>query len=86
MEAVFQAEQGEDSLLAMVDFKWLMAGLGWRVDPRRVRREAAFVGLCAGVGLDRVAGGLRRRRAELLHRHAEFSLHLNERQAPGLES
>jgi hypothetical protein len=86
MEAVFQPEQGDDSLLAMVDFKWLMAGLGWRVDLTRLRRDAAYLGQCARLGLDSESPWLRRRSAELLNRHTEFSRHLNERQAPGLES
>ena len=31
-----------DTLLAEVDFKWLMAGQGWRVDPTRFHADAAY--------------------------------------------
>lgn len=31
-----------DALLAEVDFKWLMAGLGYRVDPKRFYADQAY--------------------------------------------
>lgn len=31
-----------DSLLAEVDFKWLMAGQGYRVDPKRFSTDRAY--------------------------------------------
>lgn len=35
----------------LVDFKWLMAGLGWWVDLSRVRRDPAYAGECVRRGL-----------------------------------
>ena len=45
----------------MVDFKWLMAGLGWRVDLTRMRRDAAYLGECAQRGLASESALLRER-------------------------
>ncbi|HEV8314216.1 MAG TPA: hypothetical protein VGQ23_14205 [Burkholderiaceae bacterium] len=52
--------------LALVDFKWLMAGLGWWVDLSRLRRDTAYAGECARRGLSSESSVLRRRSQELL--------------------
>jgi hypothetical protein len=58
--------RADDGLLAMVDFKWLMAGLGWRVDLTRMRRDAAYLGECVQRGLASESGLLRERSVDLL--------------------
>jgi hypothetical protein len=58
--------RADDGLLTMVDFKWLMAGLGWRVDLTRMRRDAAYLGECAQRGLASGSTLLRERSVELL--------------------
>jgi hypothetical protein len=70
MQAVPGAADADDRLLAMVDFKWLMAGLGWRIDLSRLCRDADYLGDCARLGLATDSPWLRRRSAELLQRHA----------------
>ena len=59
----------DDHLLALVDFKWLMVGLGWRIDLTRLRRDAAYLGECARLGLSSELPLLRQRSADLLSRH-----------------
>ena len=56
----------DDGLLTMVDFKWLMAGLGWRIDLTRMRRDAAYLGECAQRGLASESALLRERSVALL--------------------
>lgn len=58
--------QEDDTFLAMVDFKWLMAGLGWWIDLSRLRRDAAYLGECAQRGLASESALLRQRSLELL--------------------
>jgi hypothetical protein len=41
----------EEVFVDLVSFKWLMAGLGWRVDLTRIRRDAAYAHECAARGL-----------------------------------
>lgn len=60
----------DDHLLALVDFKWLMVGLGWRIDLTRLRCDAAYLGECARLGLSSELPLLRQRSADLLSRHA----------------
>ena len=59
-------DPGDDGLLTMVDFKWLMAGLGWRVDLTRMRRDAAYLGEWAQRGLASESALLRERSVDLL--------------------
>ena len=56
----------DDGLLTMVDFKWLMAGLGWRIDLTRMRRDAAYLGECVQRGLASGSALLRERSVDLL--------------------
>ena len=62
--------RADDGLLTMVDFKWLMAGLGWRVDLTRMRRAAAYLGECAQRGLASESALLRERSVDLLRARA----------------
>ena len=41
----------DDSLLRLVDFKWLMAGMGWWIDLSRLQRDSAYAGECVQHGL-----------------------------------
>ena len=50
----------------LVDFKWLMAGLGWWVDVPRLRRDALYADQCARRGLASESPLLQRRSEELL--------------------
>lgn len=70
MDAVPVMGDSEDGLLALVDFKWLMAGLGWRIDLTRLRRDAGYLGECARLGLSSECAVLRHCSADLLSRHA----------------
>jgi hypothetical protein len=56
----------DDGLLTMVDFKWLMAGLGWRIDLTRMRCDAAYLCECAQRGLASGSTLLRKRSVDLL--------------------
>jgi hypothetical protein len=55
-----------ERFLELVDFKWLMAGLGWRVDLTRLQQDTAYVGECALRGLSSELPLLRQRSSELL--------------------
>jgi len=61
-----QTPEGEDTFLNLVDFKWLMAGLGWWVDLSRLQRDAAYAGECVQRGLASGSELLRQRSVELL--------------------
>ena len=52
--------------LDLVDFKWLMAGLGWWVDLSRLRRDIGYADACARRGLSSDSPVLQRRSRELL--------------------
>jgi hypothetical protein len=41
----------DEVFVDLVSFKWLMAGLGWRVDLTRMRRDTAYARECAVRGL-----------------------------------
>lgn len=69
MEVLPVCPEGDEHLLALVDFKWLMVGLGWRIDLSRLCRDAAYLGECARLGLASELPLLRQRSADLLHRH-----------------
>ena len=61
-----QAADGDDVFLNLVGFKWLMLGLGWRVDLSRFQHDAAYASECVRRGLSSDCGPLRRRSADLL--------------------
>jgi hypothetical protein len=41
----------DEVFVDLVSFKWLMAGLGWRVDLTRMRCDAGYARECAARGL-----------------------------------
>ena len=65
----------DDGLLRLVDFKWLMAGLGWRVDLTRLQRDTAYAAQCVQRGLASGSDLLRQRSVELLPSLARMSAH-----------
>ena len=56
----------DPELLDLVTFKWLMAGIGWRVDVPRLRQDADYARVCAQRGLESGQAVLGERAAELL--------------------
>ncbi len=38
--------EGNDTFLHLVDFKWLMAGVGWWVNLTRLQRDGAYADEC----------------------------------------
>jgi hypothetical protein len=67
MDATAEDTLARDAMfLALVDFKWLMAGLGWWVDLSRLRRDLGYADECARRGLASESPVLRRRSRELL--------------------
>jgi hypothetical protein len=56
----------DTELLDLVTFKWLMAGIGWRVDLPRLRADADYARVCAQRGLESGQWLLGERAAELL--------------------
>jgi len=61
-----QSPDRDDVFLNLVGFKWLMLGLGWRVELSRFWHDAAYASECVRRGLSSDCGPLRRRSAELL--------------------
>jgi len=53
-------------LLDLVSFKWLMAGIGWRVDLPRLEKDADYARACAQRGMESGQALLGARSAELL--------------------
>jgi len=41
-----QAQQMQHAFVDLVSFKWLMAGVGWRVDLTRLQRDRAYSEEC----------------------------------------
>lgn len=58
--------EDDRQLLDLVTFKWLMAGIGWRVDVPRLRKDADYARVCAQRGLESGQPLLGARSAELL--------------------
>ncbi|MBT2304682.1 hypothetical protein J7E70_30130 [Variovorax paradoxus] len=58
--------EGDDFFLNLVDFKWLMAGVGWWVDLSRLRSDRAYVNECLQRALRSDSELLRKRSVELL--------------------
>jgi hypothetical protein len=58
--------QSHDTLLDLVDFKWLMAGHGWRVDLTRLQRDEAYMRECLARALQTRCALLQARGAMLL--------------------
>ena len=60
-----QAIEEEGSFLDLVDFKWLMTGLGLRVELSRLQHDMAYARECLQRGLASDSSLLRQRSAEL---------------------
>lgn len=58
--------EGNDVLLNLVDFKWLMAGVGWWVNLSRLQSDRAYVDECLQRAMRSDSELLRRHSAELL--------------------
>jgi hypothetical protein len=56
----------DDTFLRLVDFKWLMAGLGWWVSLTRLQSDTRYVDECLQRALSSDSALLRERSAELL--------------------
>lgn len=61
-----QTLQQDCTFLDLVDFKWLMAGVGWWVDLSRLPRDLAYAGECAQRGLSSNSSLVRQRAVELM--------------------
>lgn len=53
-------------LVHLVEFKWLMIGMGWRVDISRFERDPSYASVCIERGLRAVPPSLRERMRKLL--------------------
>lgn len=58
--------QGVDCFLNLVDFKWLMAGIGWWVDLPRLRNDKAYADECLQRALRSDSQFLQKHSVELL--------------------
>lgn len=58
--------EGSDTFLNLVDFKWLMAGIGWWVDLSRLQSDGAYVDECLQRALRSDSELLRKHSVELL--------------------
>ncbi|NRF71332.1 hypothetical protein HLB44_30540 [Aquincola sp. S2] len=56
----------DDTFLNLVDFKWLMAGVGWWVDLSRLQRDRSYIDQCLQRALRSDSQLLRKRSVELL--------------------
>jgi hypothetical protein len=67
------AQHHDGGFVDLVDFKWLMAGLGWWVDLSRLQRDKAYADECVARGIASGSQLVRQRSAELLSRlvHAD---------------
>jgi hypothetical protein len=61
-----QGPEGSDFFLNLVDFKWLMAGVGWWVDLSRLQSDRAYIDECLQLALSSDSELLRKRSFELL--------------------
>ena len=58
--------EGDGAFLNLVDFKWLMAGVGWWVDLSRLQSEGGYIDECLQRALESDSELLRKRSVELL--------------------
>lgn len=61
-----EGPEGDDNFLKLVDFKWLMAGVGWRVDLSRLQSDKAYADKCLQRALESGSELLRKCCVELL--------------------
>ena len=59
------AEDASASLLAKVDFKWLMAGQGWWIDPKRFQCDPLYAAGWLSIALASPSFALRARAASI---------------------
>jgi hypothetical protein len=60
------AADGRISLLAAVDFKWLMTGHGWWVDSARFHADPSYAATLLGLAMESPSAALRECAARLL--------------------
>ncbi|MDP9968997.1 hypothetical protein J2W39_000220 [Variovorax paradoxus] len=65
-ETHVKGSEGNDAFLNLVDFKWLMAGVGWRVDLSRLQIDRTYIDECLQRALRSNSELLRERSIELL--------------------
>ena len=58
--------EGDDAFLNLVDFKWLMAGVGWWVSLSRLQSDSGYIDECLRRALESDSELLRKRSVELL--------------------
>ncbi|NDZ18859.1 hypothetical protein C7T35_39525 [Variovorax sp. WS11] len=58
--------EGSDRFLKLVDFKWLMAGIGWWVDLSRLQSDEAYIEECLQRALRSNSELLQARSVEML--------------------
>jgi hypothetical protein len=61
-----QGPDGNDSFLKLVEFKWLMAGVGWWVDLTRLQRDGSYGDECLQRAMSSGSLPLQAHGAELL--------------------
>jgi hypothetical protein len=71
-------------LLSLVAFKWLMSGLGWRVDLPRMQSDPVYAARCVQLELNSDSEWLRRRSVELLPLVAHCSRDADDAGARGM--
>ncbi|MBS0450001.1 MAG: hypothetical protein JSS14_01695 [Proteobacteria bacterium] len=59
-------QESDDTFLRLVDFKWLMAGAGWRVNLSRLQSDRGYIHECLQRALRSDSELLRERSTELL--------------------
>ncbi|NDZ17738.1 hypothetical protein C7T35_32000 [Variovorax sp. WS11] len=67
--------EGSDRLLKLVDFKWLMAGMGWWVDLSRLQRDTIYADECLQCALMSDSELLRKRSIEMLGLRRDSDVH-----------
>ena len=58
--------EGSDRFLNLVDFKWLMAGMGWWVDLSRLQGDKLYIEECLQRALTSDSELLRKRSVDML--------------------
>ena len=64
--APIEDPEGSHRFINLVDFKWLMAGMGWWVDLSRLQSDKAYASACIQNALTSGSELLRQRRAALV--------------------
>jgi hypothetical protein len=64
--AHIKAPEGSDRFLNLVDFKWLMAGIGWWVNLSRLQSDKAYLDECLQRAMTSDSELLRKRSVAML--------------------